>query len=157
MTSFTSLKCSTKRSIGCGAIRSSAVSSPLFSFSTAVRNATPSFGSESINRLGSAIGARLSYFFRSSSGTFRTAASFPKISSEGNRLPSSTSERKGEEMPILFASSRTDKSALSRNSRSRWPKEVSSMCQLKKLAAVWRAPRGIWQASAEGETGPFLE
>jgi hypothetical protein len=31
-------------------------------------------------------------------------------------------------MPILFASSRTDKSALSRNSRSRWPKEISIMC-----------------------------
>jgi hypothetical protein len=49
--------------------------------------------SESIKRLRSAIGARLSYFFRSSSDTFRAPASFAKISSEGNRLPSSMSER----------------------------------------------------------------
>ena len=34
------------------------------------------------------------------------------------------SERKGEEMPILFANPRKDKSALSRNSRIRWPKEI---------------------------------
>jgi hypothetical protein len=46
------------------------------------------------------------------------------------------SERKGEEMPILFANSRKDKSALSRNSRSRWPKEISIMCQQKKLAGI---------------------
>jgi hypothetical protein len=46
------------------------------------------------------------------------------------------SERKGEEMPLLFANSRKDRSALSRNSRSRWPKEVSIMCKLKKLTAV---------------------
>jgi hypothetical protein len=70
------------------------------------------------------------------SETFRAAASFPKTSSEGNRLPSSISERKGEETPILFASSRADKSALSRNLRSRWPKEVSITCELEKLAAV---------------------
>jgi hypothetical protein len=118
------------------AIMSSAVSSPLFTFSTAVRNAKPSLGSESISRLRSAIGPRLSYFSRSSTGTFRAAASFPKISSEGNRLPSSMSERKGEEMPLLFANSRKDRSALSRNSRSRWPKEVSIMCKLRKLTAV---------------------
>jgi hypothetical protein len=31
------------------------------------------------------------------------------------RLPSSMSERKGEEMPTFFANSRKDKSALSRN------------------------------------------
>ena len=37
-------------------------------------------------------------------------------------------------MPIIFANSRKDKSALSRNSRSRWPKEISIMCQRKKLA-----------------------
>jgi len=48
-------------------IMSSAVSSPLFSFSTAVRKAKPSFGSESIIRLRSAIGPRLSYCFSSSS------------------------------------------------------------------------------------------
>jgi hypothetical protein len=45
---------------------SSAVSSPLFIFSTAVRNAKPSFGSESIGRFRSAIGPRLSYCCRSS-------------------------------------------------------------------------------------------
>jgi serine/threonine protein kinase len=91
---------------------------------------------ESIKRLRSAIGSRLSYFFSSSSDTFRAAASFSKISSEGNLLPSSMSERKGEEMPILFANSRRDKSALSRSWRSRWPKEISIMCQLEKLAKV---------------------
>jgi hypothetical protein len=46
--------------------------------------------------------------------------SFAKISSEGNRLPSAMSERKGEEIPILFANPRKDKSALSRNSWIRW-------------------------------------
>ena len=59
---------------------------------------------------------RLSYCFRSSSDTFRARASFSKISSEGNRLPSSMSERKGPEMPTFFANSRKDRSALSRNS-----------------------------------------
>jgi hypothetical protein len=34
--------------------------------------------------------------------TSKALASFAKISSEGNRLPSSMSERKGEEMSILF-------------------------------------------------------
>jgi hypothetical protein len=53
------------------------------------------------------------------------SCSFAKISSEGKRLPSSMSERKGEEMPILIANPRKDKSALSRNSRIRWPKEIS--------------------------------
>jgi len=38
------------------------------------------------------------------------------------------SERKGEEMPIFFANPRKDKSALSRNSWIRWPKEISIMC-----------------------------
>jgi len=94
---------------------SSAVSSPLFTFSTAVLNAKPSLGFESIKRLRSAIGSRLSYCFRSSSDTFRALASLPEISSEGNRLPSSMSERKGEEMPTFFANPRKDKSALSRN------------------------------------------
>ena len=70
------------------AMMSSAVSSPLLTFSTAVLNAKPSLGFESIKRLRSAIGSRLSYFFRSSSGTFRARASFARISSEGNRLPS---------------------------------------------------------------------
>jgi hypothetical protein len=37
------------------------------------------------------------------------------------------SELNGEEMPILFANARKDKSALSRNSRIRWPKEISIM------------------------------
>src|SRR5262249_19029588 len=95
---------------------SSLVSSPLFTFSTAVLNAKPSLGFESIKRFRSAIGSRLSYCFRSSSETFRALASFAKISSEGNRLPSSMSERKGPEMPTRFANSRKDKSALSRNS-----------------------------------------
>jgi hypothetical protein len=97
-------------------------------------------GLESIKRFRSAIGSRLSYCFRSSSDTFRARASFPKISSEGNRLPSSISERKGEEMPIFFANSRKDKSALSRNSRSRWPKEISIMCRRKKLAGSLARP-----------------
>ena len=43
-------------------------------------------------------------------------------------------------MPILFANSRKDKSALSRNSRSRWPKEISIMCQRKKLAGSVARP-----------------
>jgi len=34
----------------------------------------------------------------------------------------------GEEIPILFANSRKDKSALSRNSWIRWPKEISIIC-----------------------------
>src|SRR5260370_7964216 len=48
------------------AIMSSAVSSPLFTFSPAVRNAKPSLGSESLIRLNSAIDPQLPYFFRSS-------------------------------------------------------------------------------------------
>src|ERR1700751_1641557 len=87
-------------------IISSAVSSPFFTFSTTVLNAKPSLGSESIKRLRSAIGARLSYCLSSSGDTSKAPASFAKISSEGNRLPSSTSERKGEEIPILFANPR---------------------------------------------------
>jgi hypothetical protein len=98
------------------AMMSSAVSSPLFIFSTAVLNANPSLGLESIKRLRSAIGSRLSYCFKSCSDTFRALASLARISSEGNRLPSSISERKGEEMPTLFANPRKDKSAPSRNS-----------------------------------------
>jgi hypothetical protein len=89
------------------AMMSSAVSSPLFTFSTAVLNAKPSLGFESIKRLRSAIGSRLSYCFRSSSDTFKARASLGKISSEGNRLPSSMSERKGPEMPTFFAEPRT--------------------------------------------------
>ena len=87
-------------------IISSAVSSPFFTFSTTVLNAKPSLGSESIKRLRSAIGARVSYCLSSSGDTSKVPASFTKISSEGNRLPSSMSERKGEEIPILFANPR---------------------------------------------------
>jgi hypothetical protein len=61
------------------AMMSSAVSSPLLTFSTAVLNAKPSLGFESIKRLRSAIGSRLSYFFRSSSGTFRARPAFPRF------------------------------------------------------------------------------
>ena len=43
------------------------------------------------------------------------------------------SERKGAEMPILIANPRKDKSALSRNSRIRWPKEISIICELTEL------------------------
>jgi hypothetical protein len=82
----------------------------------------------SIKRLRSAMGARVSYCLSSSGDTSKAPASFAKISSEGNRLPSSMSERQGEEMPILFANPRKDKSALSRNSRIRWPKEISIIC-----------------------------
>ena len=114
------------------AIISSAVSSPFFTFSTAILNAKPSLGSESIKRLRSAIGARVSYCLSSSGDTSKAPASFAKISSEGNRLPSSMSERKGEEIPILFANPRKDKSALSRNSRSRWPKDKSP--QIRHIA-----------------------
>ena len=73
----------------------SAVSSPLFTFSTAALNAKHSLGFESINRLRSAIGSRLSYCFRSSSDPFRALASFAKISSKGNRLPSLKQVRSG--------------------------------------------------------------
>jgi hypothetical protein len=45
----------------------SAVSSPLFTFSTAALNAKHCLGFESINRLRSAISSRLSYCFRSTS------------------------------------------------------------------------------------------
>src|SRR5260370_12027948 len=76
------------------AIMSSAVSSPLFTFSTAVRNAKPSLGSESISRLRSAIGPQLSYFPSSSTGTFRAAPSFPKIPPHANHLPPPLSHRK---------------------------------------------------------------
>jgi hypothetical protein len=55
-------------------------------------------------------------------------ASFAKISSEGNRLPSSMSERKGGEMSIWSANLRKDKPALLRNFRIRWPKEISIIC-----------------------------
>jgi hypothetical protein len=68
---------------------------------------------EPIKRLRSAIGARVSYCSSSSGDTSKAPASFAKISSEGNLLPSSVSERKAEEMPILFANPRKDKSALS--------------------------------------------
>jgi hypothetical protein len=74
-----------------------------------------------------------------------------KISFEGNRFPSSMSERKGPEMPTFFANSRNEKSALSRNSQSRWPKEGSIMCQLLKLAGNVARPEQIWQASAKGK------
>ena|SRR5271165_2471116 len=83
---------------------------------------------ESIKRLRSAIGARVSYCLSSSADTSKAPASFAKISSEGNLLPSSMSERKAEEMPILFANPHKDKSALSRNSWIRWPKEIPIMC-----------------------------
>jgi hypothetical protein len=73
-------------------------------------DAKPSFGCKSIKRLRSAMGARVSYCLSSSGDTSKAPASFAKISSEGNRLPSSMSERKGEEMPILFANPRKDKS-----------------------------------------------
>ena len=122
------------------AIMPSAVSSPLFTFSTAVRNAKPSLGSESIKRLRSTIGSRVSYCLRSSSDTLKAPASFTKTSCEGNRLPSSMSERKGDEMPIFFANARKDKSALSRNSWIRWPKEISIMCQRKKFTPVSPRP-----------------
>src|ERR1700761_3082418 len=98
------------------AIISSAVSSPFLIFSTSVRNAKPSLGSESTKRLRSAIGPRVSYCLSSTGDTSRASASFAKISSEGNRLPSSMSERKGEEMPIWSAILRKDKPVLSRNS-----------------------------------------
>ena len=62
------------------------------------------------------MGPRVSYCLSSSGDTSRASASFAKISSEGNRLPSSMSERKGEEMPIWSANLRKDKPALSRNS-----------------------------------------
>jgi hypothetical protein len=61
---------------------------------TTVRNAKPSLGSESTKRLRSAIGPRLSYCLSSSGDTSKALASFANISSEGNRLPSSMSERK---------------------------------------------------------------
>jgi hypothetical protein len=95
---------------------SSAVSSPILIFSTTVLNAKPSLGSDSIKRLRSAIGPRGSYCLSSSGDTSRTLTSFVKIASEGNRHPSSMSERKGAEMPIWSANLRKDKSALSRNS-----------------------------------------
>jgi hypothetical protein len=57
-----------------------------------------------------------SYCLSSSGDTSKALAGFAKISSEGNRHPSSMSERKGEEMPILFANPRKDKAALSHNS-----------------------------------------
>src|SRR5271156_1592448 len=85
------------------AIISSAVSSPFLIFSTTVRNAKPSLGSESTKRLRSVIGPRVSYCLSSSGETSRASASFAKIPSEGNRLPSSMSERKGGEMPIWSA------------------------------------------------------
>jgi hypothetical protein len=47
--------------------------------------------------------------------TFRASASFARISSDGNRLPSSMSERNGGETPTFFPNSLKDKSALSRN------------------------------------------
>ena len=81
------------------------------------------------------MGARVSYCLSSFGDTSKAPDSFAKISSEGNRLPSSMSERKGEEMPILCANPRKGKSAvqfsamtLSRNSRIRWPKEISMIC-----------------------------
>jgi hypothetical protein len=122
------------------AIISSAVSSQFLIISTTVRNAKPSLGSESIKRLRSAMGARVSYCLSSSGGTSKAPASFIKISSEGNRLPSSMSERKGEEMPILFANPRKGKSTLSRNSRIRWPNEISIICELTKLTAASPEP-----------------
>ena len=57
------------------AIISSAVSSPFFTFSTAILNAKPSLGSESIKRLRSAIGARVSYCLSSSRETSKAPAS----------------------------------------------------------------------------------
>jgi hypothetical protein len=41
-------------------------------------------------------------------------------------------DRKDEEIPILFANPRKDKSALSRNSWIRWPKEISIMFWLNQ-------------------------
>ena len=64
-------------------------------------NAMPSFGSESIKRLRSAIGPRVSYCLSSFVDASKAPASFAKIFSEGNRLPSSMSERKGMEMSNL--------------------------------------------------------
>ena len=43
-------------------------------------------------------------------------------------------------MPIFFANARKDKSALSRNSWIRWPKEISIMCQRNKLTPVSPGP-----------------
>ena len=56
-------------------IISSAVSSPFFTFSTIVLNAKPSLGSESIRRLRSAIGARVSYCLSSSGDISKAPAS----------------------------------------------------------------------------------
>ena len=56
------------------AIISSAVSSPFLIFSTTVRNAKPSLGSESTKRLRSAIGPRVSYCLSSSGDTSRASA-----------------------------------------------------------------------------------
>ena len=89
-------------------------------------------------RLRSAIGARVSYCLSSSGDTSKAPASFAKIFSEGNRLPSSMSERKGEEIPILFANPRKDKSALSRNSWIRWPKEISNHVLANKAHGQYR-------------------
>src|SRR5262249_34050580 len=105
----------------------------------------------SIRRLRSAIGSRLSYCFRSSSDTFRALASFARISSEGNRLPSSISERNGEEMPTFLANSRRDKSALSRNSCSRWPKEISIILSAKEACGSVPCPDESGKPRLEGE------
>jgi hypothetical protein len=40
-------------------------------------------------------------------------------------------------MPVLFANSRKDKSASSRNSRSRWPKEASISFTSQMLSLLW--------------------
>jgi hypothetical protein len=59
----------------------------VFTFSTTVLNANPSFGSKSIKRLRSAMGARVSYCLSSSGDTSKTPASFAKISSSGAWIP----------------------------------------------------------------------
>ena len=58
-------------------------------------------------------------------------------------------------MPILFANSRKDKSALSRNSRSRWPKEISIMCQRKKLAGSVAQPEKSGKPLVMAKSVPY--
>jgi hypothetical protein len=66
------------------------------------------------------------------------------------------SERKGDEMPIFFAKARKDKSALSRNSWIRWPKEISIVRQLR-VGCTYRLFRfsGLARASKD-EDAPLL-
>src|SRR5271163_1163862 len=84
----------------------------------------------------SGLGSNSNNFLNNNCNNLNRVATTVDARVEGKRLPISMSERKGEEMPTFLANSRKDKSALSRNSRSRWPKEISIMCQLNKLAVV---------------------